>query len=201
MVSLPPLFILAAMGLDWIMAQPRWGKIVGSIVLLILLVWNILLFTILPQYPFGESYRRFDSYKTIIAITEYYQAKLSLMRDVPVERTIVYANAFRHLQYYLPQFHTFSAPSLYRSNPEIARSIVSIENGQVENWTEVDVNTLVSPETERIVWFDLPPEALFVDPALVEERAEFDYSIYIVSLPPHYTARWTLEGLVIEPPK
>ena len=61
------------------------------------------------------------------------------------------------------KYDTLSAPILRQGNPEVVRFIASIENGQLENLTEVDVTTLVSSETERIVWFDLPPEALLVD--------------------------------------
>ncbi len=195
LICMPPLFLLAAVGLDWVMARPRWGTTVGWASLVVLLAWRIAIFTILPQYPFGEHYRRFDNHETVDSIANYYQTRLSLVSEVPVEGTIVYANAFRHIQYYLPEYRTFSPPSLRRSDPTIVKSIVSIENGEMEVWNMRDVTTLIPPETERIVFFDLPPEILLADQALVEERSENGYTIQIISVPPNYKALWTLEGL------
>jgi len=175
-LCMPPLFLLAAVGLDWVMARPRWGTTVGWASLVVLLAWRIAIFTILPQYPFGEHYRRFDNHETVDSIADYYRVKLSLVSEVP-------------------EYRTFSPPSLRRSDPTIVKSIVSIENGEMEVWNMRDVTTLIPPETERIVFFDLPPEILLADQALVEERSENGYTIQIISVPPNYKALWTLEGL------
>ena len=198
LVCIAPFFLLAAVGLDWVLARARWGAVVGWTALTILLVWNIAIFAFLPQYPFGEFYRRFDNHESVTSISDYYRTKLSLMSQIPVEGTIVYANAFRHLQYYLPQYRTFSPPSLWRSDPTLVRSVISIDNGVMEAWEEVDVTTLVPSGTERIVFFDLPLEMLLVDRALVEEKSENEHTIYVVSVPTNHQSLWTLDGLSLK---
>lgn len=195
LVCVAPFFLIAAVGLDWVLDRARWGRAVGWTAMVIILVWNVALFAFLPQYPFGEHYRRFDNHESVASITDYYRIKLSLMSQVPVEGTIVYANAFRYLQYYLPQYRTFSLPSLRRSDPSLVRSIVSVDNGVMETWEEVDVTALVPPGTERIVLFDLPPEILLTDQALIEARSDNGYVIYIVSLGADHRPLWTLDGL------
>ena len=198
LVCIAPFFLLAAVGLDWVLARARWGAVVGWTALTILLAWNVAIFAFLPQYPFGEFYRRFDNHETAASISDYYRTKLSLMSEVPVEGTIVYANAFRHLQYYLPQYRTFSPPSLWRSDLTLVRSVISIDNGVMEAWEEVDVTTLVPSGTERIVFFDLPLEMLLVDRALVEEKSENEHTIYVVSVPTGHQSLWTLDGLSLK---
>jgi hypothetical protein len=201
LVCMPPFFLLAAAGLNWVMDRPRWGTAVGWTLLAALLVWRIVIFTVLPQYPLGEFYRRFDNYERVVGIGDYYRSKLSLVSEIPAEETIVYANDFRHLQYYLPQYRTFSPPSLLSSNPNTVELIISIENGMAEAWKEADVTTLVPPETERIVFFDLPSDMLFADQALVGERSGLSPSgctIQVVSIPENYRALWTPKGLLVE---
>ena len=197
LVCMPPVFLLAATGLNWIIEQPRWIKIAGWAALTVMLAWRIALFTVLPQYPFGSAYRRFDNHESVAAIADYYQSKLALLEQVPVKGTIVYANAFRHLQYYTPQYRAFSAPALLRSDPGLVKSVVSLQDGVMENWTGVDVTTLVSPETVRIVFFDLPLEILLADPALVQEYSKNGHTIQVISIPANATALWTQEGLAI----
>jgi len=201
LVCLPPFFLLAAAGLDWIMERPRWGMAVGGILLAITLVWQVLVFTVLPPYPFGEAYRRFDNYARLEENLDYYRAKLSLVSEIPVEGTVVYADFYRHPQYYLPQYHVFSLPRFDPDGPSSVASIVAIHDGRIEGWRDVDVTTLIPPGTKRVVLFDLPPEIILGDQALVEKRSKNGYSIEIVSIPDAYRGLWTQRGLLIEAQK
>ncbi len=194
-VYMTPAFLLAALGLDWIAKRPGYGTIVGGVAFVSILIWNIVVFTSFSSHPLGECYRYFDSYASIVSSDEYYQAKLALVDDLPLEGTLVYANAFRHLQYYLPAYHTFSYPILRRSDPSTVKAVVSIENGLMENWTGVETATLVPPDTERIVFFDLPLE--LVDATQIEERAQNGYTIYVIAVPSNHEAQWTSEGLSV----
>ena len=99
-VCITPLFLLAALGLDWIASRPRWGAVAGRPIFLGILVWSIAVFTLFPSHPFGEDYRYFDSYESVVATDVYYRARLTLVADLPTDGTIVYGNAFRHFQYY-----------------------------------------------------------------------------------------------------
>ena len=194
-VYIVPAFLLAALGLDWIAKRSRYGTIIGGVVFVSILIWNVVIFTSFPSYPLGERYRYFDSYESIVSSDEYYRTKLDLVNDFPVEGTIVYANAFRHLQYYLPAYRAFSYPSLRRSDPSTVKAVVSIENGSLENWSGIKTTMLVPPDTERIVFFDLPLDLALADAALIKDRAQDKYTIYVISVPPNHEAQWTLEGL------
>lgn len=197
LVCMPAVFILAATGLDWALNQPRWIRITGWAALSAMLVWRVALFTFLPQYPFGDAYRRFDNHESVTSIADYYHTKLALTQEIPVEGTIVYANAFRHLQYYLPQYRAFSAPSLQRSDPRVVKRVVSIQNGAMETWTDRDAAAIVPPDTRRIIFFDLPPEILLADPSLVETKSRGSHSIRVASVPADAQVLWTQEGLTI----
>ncbi len=201
-VCVTPLFLLAALGLDWIASHPRWERplwetVAGRAIFLSILGWSIAVFTLFPLYPFGENYRRFDSYEKVLVTDEYYRARLALVADLPVDGTIVYANAFRHLQYYLPAYRVFSFPLLRRSDPSVVKSVVSVENGQMESWSYVETAGLIPAATERILFFDLPSSLALVDSALIETRAQDGQTIVVISVPPNCTAQWTLEGLEI----
>jgi hypothetical protein len=197
LVCIPPFFLLAAVGLDWVMEQPRWGMAAGGVLLTIVLAWHIAVFTVLPEYPLGETYRRFDNYEGLEEKVKCYRAKLSLVNELPVEGTIVYAISFRHLQYYLPQYHTMLPPRPQRDNPDLLESTLSIQNGKVESRRNVDVKGLIPPATRHVVFFDLPPEAVSADQSLVEERSKDGQSIQIISIPASYSALWTRDGLLV----
>ena len=197
LVCMAPPFVLAALGLDWIIQRPRYEYAMGWALCLGILAWGVAAFTILPQQPFGKRYRYFDNRISITSTNAYHRAKLDLVSELPVEGTIVYANAFRHLQYYLPAYRAFSFPLLRRSDPSVVKSAVSLENGNMETWTNIATTSLVPPDTERIVFLDLPLDLALVDHALVQEREKNGQTIYIISLPPGQQAQWTLDGLTL----
>lgn len=197
LVCMPPFFLLAAVGLDWVMERPRWGMVTGGVLLAIVLVWHIVVFTVLPEYPLGETYRRFDNYESLEQRIYHYRAKLSLVNELPVEGTIVYAILYRHLQYYLPQYHTMFPPRPQRDNPDVVETTLSIQNGKAEYRHNVDVKGLVPPATRNIVFFDLPPEAIIADQSLVEKRSKNGQTIEVISIPSSYSALWTRDGLLV----
>lgn len=198
LVCTPPLFLLAAVGMEWVLTRPRWGMAVGGSLLALVLVWNVVLFTLLSPRPFGERYRHFDNYAQLEQNLDFYRAKLALVRQVPEEGTIIYAQLFRHLQYYLPQYHTFAPPRLYPDNPNMVRSTLSIRDGRSEQWDDIDVKSLIPAGTKTIVFFDLPSEAILADRALVEKRTKDGQSIEIISVPDNYSTLWTPGGLLIQ---
>jgi hypothetical protein len=155
-------------------------------------------FTVLPPRPFGEAYRHFDNHVQLQETGDHYTAKLSLISELPQEGTIVYAELFRHLQYYLPQYHTFLPPDLRRSSPGVVNSVVSVRNGNMEYGNDVEVQDLIPADTRRIVSYDLQPETILVDRALVEKRSKNGHSIEVITIPDDYSALWTLDGLLVE---
>jgi hypothetical protein len=199
LVCVAPFFLLAGVGLNRVIQQPRWGAALGYTALAIVLGWHIAVFTLLPQRPFGPAYRQFANYQAIKGDTEKVGDKLSLVGAVPVEGTIVYSGDIRHLQYYLPQYRTFSQPSLDQNNPQIVQSLLFVKNGALESWKGVPVTAAVPPDTERMVFVDLPGQVILAPPALVEERSKNGATIQVLSIPPGYVALWTPAGLSLTP--
>ncbi len=196
LVCISPFFLLAALGIDWLMQQSGWGRAVAWAALLVIFVWHSTLFILLPERPFS-AYRKFNNFHALVDEVEGYRHKLALLNDVPVDKTIVYAHNFRHIQYYSPQYRTFTLPSLSRSNPSVAKFIVSIDNGDLEGWSKVSLNSLIPAETERIVFFDVSSEALFAEQLPVREELSDGYSLEILDIPAEHTAQWTPDGLTI----
>jgi hypothetical protein len=153
-------------------------------------------FIFLPQRPFGQTYRRFENRQLLTNTMQYYQSKITLLTTFSPDGTIVYANDFRHLQYYLPQYLTFSVPILNKNNPNTLK-IISIKDGE-SRWQQRDTANAVPPGTERIVLFDLPPELLLVDPTSAEEISLTEFSIFVLPIPPDAQAIWTPKGLTLE---
>jgi hypothetical protein len=195
LVCVAPFFLLAGMGLNRIVQQPRWGPAMGYATLAVVLSWHIVVFTLLPQRPFGPAYRQFANYQAIKGDTKIIENELSLVSAMPVEGTIVYTSDIRHLQYYLPQYHTFSQPTLDQGDPQVVRSILFINNGALQKWERVATAELVPPDTKRIVLIDLPTLTISAPPALVEEESKNGVAIQVLSIPPDYAALWTPEGL------
>ena len=196
LVCMPPFFLLAGVGLDWLVVQPRW-KWLGWTSLAIVLIWQVVVFTVLPSRPWGEAYRRFDNRQRLEQITEDYATKLALLNETPVEGTVVYASDFRHPQYYAPQYRIFSPPSWYQGKSAPVKGVVSIEQGKLESWRDVDADTLVPPNTRQIVLFDLPVETIVGDRSLVEEKMRNGHTIQVISLSPDRHAVWTPKGLLL----
>jgi len=199
MVCTPPLFLLAAAGINRVMERSRQGRIAAGIAISVTLVWHILIFAVLPTHPFGEQYRRYINYAELRHTTETFQTKLSLVADLPAEHTIAYAHNFRYLQYYLPAYHTFSLPQLDNTNSKTIRSIMSIQAGIVEEWADIHMNTLIPSGTERIIWFDLPTDRLNAPSEWIEEKTSQGHTIQVVSIPEGAIALWTPDGLLIHP--
>ena len=80
----------------------------------------------------------------------------------------------------------------------MVKLLVSVENGLIESWSNVETADLIPTDTERIVFFDLPSELALVDPDLIETRAQDEQMITIISVPPNCIAQWTRDGLTLE---
>ena len=196
LVCISPFFLLAALGIEWLFQRPGRGSAAAWAALLVIFIWHSALFILLPERPFS-AYRRFNNFHALVDQVEGYRHKLELLNEVPADGTIVYAQDFRHIQYYLPQYRTFTLPRLSRSNPSVVKFIVSIDNGALEGWSKVSLNSLIPVETERIVFFDLPAEDLLAEQSPVREVSSGAYSLEILDIPAGHTAQWTPDGLTI----
>ena len=203
LVCIPPFFLLAGAGLDHVLTHPLRGfRKIGWAWLVGMLLWRTTVFATLPARPFGIYYRSFDNYAALRVATDCLQTRFALVDTVPVEHTVLYANDFRLLQYYRPQYRIFSLPNLRRSDPRVVKSIVAIADGKMETLENVDTATIIPADVERILLFDLPPEEILVNAAdaevKVEVRGEDECAISVITVPTDSIPLWTLEGLTLE---
>jgi hypothetical protein len=199
LVSMPTFFLLAAVGLDWLLERGQRGAIFGSTVLLFLLAWGTLVFTVVPMAPLGKSFRQFANYANIRKSTDSYQKMLSLVSEVPANSTVVFAEDFRILQFYLPQYHIFSFPDFRSEDPEVVKAVVSIKNGEWHVLKDIDAALLIPPGTQRIILAE-PPKGFQMDNRLsFEEISKDNYAIQIISISPDQQLNWTAEGIRLMP--
>jgi uncharacterized membrane protein len=197
LVLIPPFYLLAARGLALVLE--RLGKsLISGALLAGLLLWQMVLFAGLPERPLGQLYRRFDNRQSLVMAVSYFQTKLFIVSQVPPSGTIVYASEFRHLQYFLPQYRTFTPPDLVSGDPNRVKRMNSIENGVLTYLNGAEVSTVIPLSTQRIVFFDLPRDMLLVDQKLIQDRRDGDYVIHVVEIPEGYRTGWTTKGLSIE---
>ncbi len=198
LVSMAPFYLLAAWGAERLIQR---RAALGWAVSLAVVIWQVALFAFLPQQPFGEAWRRYDNAETIRWKEAYYRNRIEAVSRLPAEGTLVYAVEFRHLQTYLPQYHTFSPPIFDPQGSGRAVAIVEIREGEQIVHRDPALETLIPPETRRILLFDLPAEALHAPPAWVSSLPVSDAPpLVLLTLPQNARPRWQADGIWVEVP-
>jgi len=187
MVCLPPLCLLAALGLVRLMALSRQCSKAGWALLALVLILNTIIFTCLPEYPFGREYRRFTNYASLRERMGEYQDRLTLVQSVPVEDTLVYTSE-RYPQFYLPEYRIEHIPLLPKSQESLANTIASANQ---------DLVAAVPSSIERLVLFDLTPEIVNLDAQKAVALIRNEHRVYVVAIPKGHRAIWTTRGLSI----
>lgn len=195
LVSLPPFFLLVAAGLDVLLAKPGWKRALGWAALAAVLAWSVLVFAVLPERPFGRAYRTFDNYASLQESVSYYREKLALVEQIPVQGTVVVAGDFRHMQYYLPEYHTLSMPEFSPKDPQTVSLLLSIEGGRWSGRRDFPASEIIPPGTQRVVFFDRP-RGLEIDERLAaQEKSMGGVSIWVIELSPGMQIHWSPDGL------
>ncbi len=196
LVGIAPFYLLAARGAEnLIQRRAALGKSLAAFVIL----WQVALFAWLPQRPFGEGWRRYDNAATLRWKEAYYRNRLEAVATLPAEGTLVYAVEFRHLQTYLPRYRVFSPPIFDPQGSGKVVSIIEIRNGERLVHRNPDLETLIPPETRRILLFDLPPEAIHAPEAWVSRLRMPDAPpLTLLTLPAGERAHWAADGIWTE---
>jgi len=194
-VCIPPFFLLSGFGLTYVLRARIFGRKLGTLILFLVLMWGVVQFIVLPHYPLGENYRGFDSYRYLSSLEMHFKTRFDLLDDIPSEGTVVFANDYRHLQYYRPNYRVFSYPYLYRSDPSLIKLVISVQRGKMEVLSNLESQALISDSVQHIVLFDLPQELARVDSDLIMKRSKGEHSIYVIAVPEQTTAFWTEDGL------
>ena len=198
LVCIPPFFLWAASNVDQSLAV-RQQKIkflaIGAII-----VWQIVLFVWLPQRALGESYRSFQNASTIRAVDQYVEDLVALVGEFPADDTIVMAyKNWRHLQYYRPEYVTYSRPFAASENPTELLNILEFHQGQTRALRHVPVQHLVPPDTRRLLLLEMPQGKLSASGPWLEEHSRNSTSIYVIDIPADQQALWTSGGVILVP--
>jgi 4-amino-4-deoxy-L-arabinose transferase-like glycosyltransferase len=102
-IYIPALFIILA----WILVavfqeRKRWIFILSMLIA----GTNTLIFNVLPEHPFGINGQRFLNADTLRNSDRYFLERFNLIRSkFNPQDTIIFAMNWRHVEYYLPEYH------------------------------------------------------------------------------------------------
>ncbi len=198
LVCIPPFFLWAGTNFDQPLST-RWQSIL-FLVLGAVIVWQIAVFVWLPQKALGEHYRSFQNASTIRSVDRYVEDILALVDEFPVDDTIVmvYKN-WRHLQYYRPEYVTYSRPYYTSEKPAEIIYIIEFHKGQTRVLEHVPIQSLIPSDTRRLLLLEMPQEKLSASEPWLQKRSRNDISIYVIDIPVDQQAVWTPEGAILVP--
>lgn len=197
-VSFPAFFLLAAAGVDALARRPGWRRVGAFALLGAALVWNVLVFAWLPSEPLGKGYRHFDNYASLQREQAIYRNKLAIIRGLPAESTLILADNFRHPQYYLDQYRTFTVPRLYKNDPSVVRGAIAILGGEMQTWRDVSAVDFFPAGVQYIVFFDRPAEIAAGSLLTAETLRAGGISVEVVPIPAGQKPIWTPSGLAVQ---
>jgi hypothetical protein len=195
LVTLPPLFLLAAAGLDQIVHWTKRGPLLAALALGSVLLWNVLVFTVFPPAPWQGQYRTFENFASLQRTAASYQERLALVESLPAAGTVVIADDFRHLQYYLPAYRSFNTPQFAKDDPQTLRRVVSLEDGKMFALRDMPAGSWLPPGIRRIAFFAYPSGLQLGEGLKLQEKWGANYSIFVVEAPPGEAFHWNGKGL------
>jgi len=101
-VFLPALLLISAAGVErLLLARSRWLVATAAL----LMVANVALFCLAPEYPLGPGSLRLLTRATLLNSDHYYQDRFAVIEEsfVPESTAILAAN-WHHVEYYLPEY-------------------------------------------------------------------------------------------------
>ena len=198
LVCIPSFFLWAGSSFERPLTM-RWQKI-GFTALGAILVWQTVLFVGLPYKALGERYRTFSNASYIRLVDRYVEDLFALVDEFPADDTIVmvYKN-WRHLQYYRPEYVTYSRPFYTSENPTELLYILEFYQGQTKARSHIPVQNLIPPDTRRLLLLEMPQEQLSASAPWLEERSRNGISIYVIDIPTDRQAVWTSDGVILAP--
>jgi hypothetical protein len=194
LVCIVPFFLWAGHGFDCLLNQVRWKK-VGWVALVAVLTWQVLLFTALPLDILP--YRQVDNRAKLDRIQRDYRAALSMVADLPADKTVVIAYNYRHLQYYLPAYPTYFFPTTDLQHPDEIVSAVFTEQGKVNNFARIPADQLIPAGTQFVAFFDIPLATIPASAPWLQERTRDGFAIHLIEIPAGQRATWTPGGLML----
>jgi hypothetical protein len=146
-VYLPALLLLSAVCLRrWWMAHPRlWVAGVSVVV-----AFNVGIFSLLPEYPFGPNARRFLTRATLVNSDRYYRDRFRAIEEHfnPASTAILALN-WHHVEYYLPAYRLlkFSVQGVRESEEQGPG--VALEDAA--GLTPIEIGLRLEPQDTRVV--------------------------------------------------
>jgi hypothetical protein len=196
LVCTPPIFILAAFGMDQLIQSARLRPLAMTVFIGIL-VAQTMTFTIFPIYPLGNGYRYFENWNSIKFQIARYKDRISLVKQLPVDGTLIYAIDIRHLQYYLPEYKALSFPQFQKNDSSQIASILLSQNGSLLQKGGLTMQELLPANIYRVVLFDISPLDTKADPALFAVHSQNGHNILVLNILPGECPDWTADGLTL----
>jgi hypothetical protein len=122
-VFLPALLLLSALGLTrFLAAQPRWLTAAATA----LLVLNVSIFVLAPEYPLGSGTQRLLTRATVVNSDRYYQDRFeAIERHFAPESAAILADNWHHVEHYLPEYAILKGENIHDGSPESSVQVVT----------------------------------------------------------------------------
>jgi hypothetical protein len=155
-VFLPALLLFSAAGLTRLLAA-RPERLIA--VTTALVVVNMGIFLVLPEYPLGPNTQRLLTRATLVNSDHYYQDRFDAIRaNFPAGSTVILAANWHHVEYYLPEYKKL--PFGLGSKWEIDQGLPLNDPIQASVSTPSDLGLQLNPDDKVVV--------IIFDPVLEE---------------------------------
>jgi 4-amino-4-deoxy-L-arabinose transferase-like glycosyltransferase len=194
LVCIPPFFLWAGYGFEFLLNKKNalgWGAL-GAV-----LAWQVILFTALP--PDILPHRNVQNAAKIRQVDRQIADMLELIAELPPDETLVFADSFRHMQYYLPEYLACSLPTTTTEKPGMIYKVVCTQDGRTETRGNFPASDLIPEGTRYIAFLDIPPEKLPASAPWVQVHSREDASIWLIERPENRQAVWTPDGVILQP--
>jgi hypothetical protein len=200
---LPAVILIAAKALVDLIGEVQvqwrswiWVGALGSI-----LTADALLFAVLPSQPVAGVNIKVVNWATIRTNDRFFDTRFKLIQsNFDPRQSVILATNWRHLQYYLPQYHTISVPcgsTEYSLNISdvvgaFAREYQPLKNGNLSDTLSISVKTVVFfDDTAECLLFPLPQGRI----SPLSAKGE---TAYVLQLDPNESLEFIAGKLVIQ---
>jgi hypothetical protein len=160
---LPAIILIAAKALTDLAgaAAARWQFRVYAGVLAAVLITHVLLFLALPERPLPGVNFKIVNWATIRANDRFFEARFDLIhRNFDPGQSVILATTWRHLQYYLPEYHGLSVPCGATDLTLKISEIVTTYGRLYAPVVKGDLENALSIPIQSVVFFDEPAKCL-----------------------------------------
>lgn len=186
---LPAVILIAAKALVNLIeaAQERWRTKIWTGALGAILIADVLLFAVIFNRPLAGVNLKIVNWATIRANDRYFANRFSLIQNnFDPQQSVIIATTWRHPQYYLPQFHTLSAPCGTSEHTLNINDVVSIYEREYKTLEKGNLSNTLSTPIHSVIFFDESSECLLspLPQSRIQSLAAEGETVYSLKLEP-----------------